>query len=1210
MTPDDSEETFNKFEAGMPTTGARSRAEAAIESLRSKGGIFVQAVRATRMPMAVTDPSLPGNPIVFVNEAFLQLSGYSMTEVLGQQPHFMNGRDTDAEDAARFQEALEKDCDAVIETVQYRKNGSRFTASVLLSAFKDPEGRTLNQFLSYLDVSRRVDSEQRAAASEASEVRFRALSEASSEVHYRMSADWGEMRELKGGGFLSDTSDPSRAWLLKYIPDCEHARVNAAIDEAIRDKRVFELEHRVLQSDGSEGWTSSRAVPVLGADGEILEWFGAASDITARKQAETALKESEERQAFLLKLSDALRPLVDPVAIMAAASEMLGRYLKAGRCGYGEVDESGEYFTVERDWTDGVMASFAGSHRLVDFGPDFVAAYRSGRTVRIDDPLADTRAAGAEAAFEAAGGVRASLGLPLIKDGRFVAGLFVQQTSPRVWSATDEAVTREVADRTWAAVERARADRRLRTSEEKYRTIFNSVEDGFCVIEVIEDKDGNPVDLLHLEVNPAYERHTGLRDIVGKRALDVTPDAAAWLSFYGDVARNGHAARIEYHVEIIGRWFACHASRLGGEGSRKVAVVFDDITERKRAEMALRESEERQAFLLALSDALRAEPNADAIAERAIRMLSEQLRLDLCYLATYRLEQDRADITHQTGNDRLPPMPESIRLSDFPEAFRVVFDRTLVIEDVLRDERLSDVDKQSIRSLGMGALVAPTLRKGAHRPLRALVAVSAEPRRWTRGEVTLLEDVAERSWAAVERAQAEAALRQSEERFRSFAENSDDTLWIVDAATRQLEYLSPAYESMWGESRAEVLADLGRWTELVHPDDREKALKGMPSLFSGHSVQQEYRIIRPTDGSVRWIQDTGFPIRDEQGRLTRVGGVAQDVTGRKKTERVVSDSRRALRELIEGIPQLVWRAIDGGKWIWASPQWTAFTGLSNEASAGWGWLDAIHPDDQDAISAAWEQANGERSVLDIECRIAECGGGGYRWFAIRARPLDPSLDDEHLEWLGTSTDIHDMRRLQEQQKVLVRELHHRTRNLMAVVASIARQSAARAGDLRAFLPAFDQRLSALSRVQDLLTRSDDEPIAIGTLLRLELEALAADVDEGRVSLIGPEVLVPRGSTQMLALAFHELATNARKYGALASSDGRLDIHWVVGERKEGRSIVLEWIEEGRASAPLSGSTSGGYGRQLIERALPRVLGAETRFELGEHGVRCMIALPL
>lgn len=121
-----------------------------------------------------------------------------------------------------------------------------------------------------------------------SEQRFRALVDASSDVVYRMSPDWSEMRELDGRGFISDTQQPSKNWIDVYIHPDDQSLVLKTINEAINTKRVFELEHRVRRVDGTLGWTLSRAVPILDKDGEIMEWFGAASDVTARKNAEEA----------------------------------------------------------------------------------------------------------------------------------------------------------------------------------------------------------------------------------------------------------------------------------------------------------------------------------------------------------------------------------------------------------------------------------------------------------------------------------------------------------------------------------------------------------------------------------------------------------------------------------------------------------------------------------------------------------------------------------------------------------------------------------------------------------------------------------------------------------------------------------------------------------------------------------------------------------
>ena len=132
-----------------------------------------------------------------------------------------------------------------------------------------------------------------------------------------------------------------------------------------------------------------------------------------------------------------------------------------------------------------------------------------------------------------------------------------------------------------------------------------------------------------------------------------------------------------------------------------------------------------------------------------------------------------------------------------------------------------------------------------------------------------------------ERQVAEAALRDSEQRFRGFAEASSDVLWVTDAATGRLEYLSPSFETVWGEARDRVLGDSSRWLELVHPEDRARVIATLAGSLAGQHVEVEYRIVRP-DGVVRWVRDTGFPIRGVDGSIRRVAGLARDITRQKE----------------------------------------------------------------------------------------------------------------------------------------------------------------------------------------------------------------------------------------------------------------------------------------------------------------------------------------
>jgi PAS domain S-box-containing protein len=171
-------------------------------------------------------------------------------------------------------------------------------------AAPDQPGLEKTWRLAVLDVTPRKEAEETLRESEE---RFRALMTASSDVIYRMSPDWSEMRQLHGRNFITDTETPSRTWLQEYIHPDDQSHVLAVINEAIRTKSIFELEHRVLRVDGSLGWTFSRAIPLQDVNGGIVEWFGAASDVTERKRAEqevqrllSAVREEKDRLASLL----------------------------------------------------------------------------------------------------------------------------------------------------------------------------------------------------------------------------------------------------------------------------------------------------------------------------------------------------------------------------------------------------------------------------------------------------------------------------------------------------------------------------------------------------------------------------------------------------------------------------------------------------------------------------------------------------------------------------------------------------------------------------------------------------------------------------------------------------------------------------------------------------------------------------------------------
>jgi two-component sensor histidine kinase len=220
-----------------------------------------------------------------------------------------------------------------------------------------------------------------------------------------------------------------------------------------------------------------------------------------------------------------------------------------------------------------------------------------------------------------------------------------------------------------------------------------------------------------------------------------------------------------------------------------------------------------------------------------------------------------------------------------------------------------------------------------------------------------------------------------------------------------------------------------------------------------------------------------------------------------------------------------------------------------------------------------------------------------------------TFDDLNGEWVGTMADIHELKALEGRQAVLIAELHHRTRNLLAVVQSTASQTMRSAESLPAFATEFESRLRALSRVQGLLARVEQQDVDLREIVEAELAAHGdGKVGTDKVSVAGPSVPLPATSAQAIALALHELATNAVKHGALAQPSGRLDVSWRVDQAPECR-IALEWRESGVAMPDGGRPARRGYGTELIERALRYQLKAKTKLEFGEDGVCCLIEVP-
>ena len=343
--------------------------------------------------------------------------------------------------------ALRGETTVALEVNIERFDGSRGTWLVSARPVRS-EGVIIGAVAAVQDVSERKRAEE---ALRESEELFRSFVEASSDVVYRMSPDWHEMRQLKGRQFISDTDDPSDVWLDTYIHPDDQPRVLAAIDAAIGTKSVFDLEHRVRQMDGSLGWTHSRAAPRLDADGEIIEWVGTASDITESKRAQLAREDAG-------RLGEALNAIDALVHSSLRTDEVVQTALREGAQAIG-ADHAG--LSLHEDESQGFRVAYVHNHPPDKVGvliPDSedihgVEAMRTGKTLAIHDTQTDPRVV---RRLMAAWRIRSVICAPLVVQGKPIGVVYYSYCSnPHSFSEAEVDFMGRLASSLSTAVENA-----------------------------------------------------------------------------------------------------------------------------------------------------------------------------------------------------------------------------------------------------------------------------------------------------------------------------------------------------------------------------------------------------------------------------------------------------------------------------------------------------------------------------------------------------------------------------------------------------------------------------------------------------------------------------------------------------------------------------------------------------------------------------------
>jgi PAS domain S-box-containing protein len=305
------------------------------------------------------------------------------------------------------------------------------------------------------------------------------------------------------------------------------------------------------------------------------------------------------------------------------------------------------------------------------------------------------------------------------------------------------------------------------------------------------------------------------------------------------------------------------------------------------------------------------------------------------------------------------------------------------------------------------------------------------------------------------------------------------------------------------------------------------------------------------------------------------------------------------------MPQMVWSTLPDGYHDYYNARWYEFTGVPEGSTDGEAWSGMFHPDDQDRAWAAWQHSLATGEPYQIEYRLRHVDGG-YRWVLGRAIAV---RDDQGqiTRWFGTCTDIHEQRQAAEEREVIAQELSHRIKNIFSVIAGLIGFAARSRPELREVAGDLRERIAALGRAHDFVRPHSREsiPDARQDSLHGLLAELFAPYQRGAGSIVvtGEDVKVDDRSATPLALLFHELATNAAKYGALSTDEGRVTL--AVG--REGGAVTLRWMETG--GPPVTQPAGAGFGSQLLELSANRQLGGKIEREWRPEGLVLTISVP-
>lgn len=456
-----------------------------------------------------------------------------------------------------------------------------------------------------------------------------------------------------------------------------------------------------------------------------------------------------------------------------------------------------------------------------------------------------------------------------------------------------------------------------------------------------------------------------------------------------------------------------------------------------------------------------------------------------------------------------------------------------------------------------------------------------------------------------QRREGEEALRRSEETLRLATETAGMATWEVDLETLEGRWSPNRFDLLGMARRPGSRGTFREWIDRVHPDDRAMAETAARRCFTqGAPYTIEYRILRADNGNERWLQSHGSRVDYADSRSSRFVGVSFDITDRKQAEEKLRESEARFRTIFEQANDFLITTTLENEITSVNPAVVEAIGYSEAEILGRSIRDFMD-DDQFAISMdAFNRKlqHGGSTRLTVKLRAKD--GRELIWEVNSRLSLDEQGRPTALHAIGR--DMTEAKRAEMHLRLLVDELNHRVKNTLAIVQGIAQQSFKDDVPPRLARAAFEGRLAALSEAHNLLTREHWSLVSMRQIIDDALRPHGGE--SGRFTLDGPDLTIQPKTAISLALAIHELATNAVKHGALSRPEGHVSIAWrrVLGEGPARLSLL--WKERGGPA--VSVPTRRGFGTRMIERGLAAELGGKVAIEFRPEGLVCTVDAPL